>query len=377
MLRLSFVGRRCRRRARFVVPRGRPAGRQDPAARGRRRHFRDRRAPARRGRAGSADSGLRRRRRAHHGSRRVQRQPHQGADSLRPALFIESAQHGRQHPRPRLAVRPHERRHRARRRLLRRRRVVRAAGGDDARLHRRRARRGAARAAGHAVRQEHDGGRDPRDDAQGELHSGIRLRARLRRRRVRPSEGLLSGPLGEKVAGRMSFSSTQRDGMLYNVATQEKVNDLDNIGVRDAASRDAERAHGRHVRARLHEPGAEGLRAGVRGRRADAALGVPAVRDDHRRPRLRAAEPRPVRPPHRSQHAVEVRQRNGRRLGQRRRRGRPRHADVDDVVALLELGSVERPRLPRVARRHAVAGAVDARAGDARDSLGGRPLRHA
>src|SRR5688572_19593408 len=46
------------------------------------------------------------------------------------------------------------------------------------------------------------------------------------------AKGSLSGPLGEKVAGRVSFSSTQREGLLYNVATQEKVNDLDNIGVR-------------------------------------------------------------------------------------------------------------------------------------------------
>jgi iron complex outermembrane receptor protein len=42
----------------------------------------------------------------------------------------------------------------------------------------------------------------------------------------------ISGPLGDKVAGRISVSSTQRDGLLYNVATDEKVNDLDNLGVR-------------------------------------------------------------------------------------------------------------------------------------------------
>ncbi len=44
-------------------------------------------------------------------------------------------------------------------------------------------------------------------------------------------------------------------------------------------------------------------------------------------------------------------------------------------MALLELGSVERPRLPRATRRYAVAGTVDARASDAGDSLGGRRLR--
>jgi len=46
------------------------------------------------------------------------------------------------------------------------------------------------------------------------------------------AKGSFSGPLGDKVAGRVSLTSTQRDGLLYNVATQEKVNDLDNLGVR-------------------------------------------------------------------------------------------------------------------------------------------------
>ncbi len=46
------------------------------------------------------------------------------------------------------------------------------------------------------------------------------------------AKGSVSGPLGDKVAGRLSLTSTQRDGILYNVATQEKVNDLDNIGLR-------------------------------------------------------------------------------------------------------------------------------------------------
>jgi len=46
------------------------------------------------------------------------------------------------------------------------------------------------------------------------------------------AKGSISGPLGDKVAGRLSLTSTQREGILYNVATQEKVNDLDNIGLR-------------------------------------------------------------------------------------------------------------------------------------------------
>ena len=43
----------------------------------------------------------------------------------------------------------------------------------------------------------------------------------------------ITGPLVKnKLAGRLSFSGTQRDGTLYNVSTQQHVNDLNNLGVR-------------------------------------------------------------------------------------------------------------------------------------------------
>lgn len=42
----------------------------------------------------------------------------------------------------------------------------------------------------------------------------------------------VTGPLGKKVAARLSFSGTQRDGLLYNVATEKRVNDLNNLGIR-------------------------------------------------------------------------------------------------------------------------------------------------
>lgn len=42
----------------------------------------------------------------------------------------------------------------------------------------------------------------------------------------------LTGPLGKKLAGRISFSGTQRDGLVYNTRTQKSVNDLNNLGVR-------------------------------------------------------------------------------------------------------------------------------------------------
>jgi iron complex outermembrane receptor protein len=42
----------------------------------------------------------------------------------------------------------------------------------------------------------------------------------------------VTGPLSKTLAARISFSGTQRDGLLYNVATQQNVNDLNNLGVR-------------------------------------------------------------------------------------------------------------------------------------------------
>ncbi|WP_353185549.1 TonB-dependent receptor [Parapedobacter lycopersici] len=42
----------------------------------------------------------------------------------------------------------------------------------------------------------------------------------------------VSGPLSRHLAARLSFSGTQRDGLLYNVATQKRVNDLNNLGLR-------------------------------------------------------------------------------------------------------------------------------------------------
>jgi iron complex outermembrane recepter protein len=45
-------------------------------------------------------------------------------------------------------------------------------------------------------------------------------------------KGSISGPLAQKVAVRLSFSGTQRDGMIFNTSTQERVNNLNNAGVR-------------------------------------------------------------------------------------------------------------------------------------------------
>jgi iron complex outermembrane recepter protein len=42
----------------------------------------------------------------------------------------------------------------------------------------------------------------------------------------------ITGPITDKIAGKLSFSGTQRDGTLYNVAEQNDINDLNNLGVR-------------------------------------------------------------------------------------------------------------------------------------------------
>jgi len=42
----------------------------------------------------------------------------------------------------------------------------------------------------------------------------------------------LSGPLSDKVAGRISFSGTGRDGFIFNTATQTDTNTLNNLGFR-------------------------------------------------------------------------------------------------------------------------------------------------
>lgn len=42
----------------------------------------------------------------------------------------------------------------------------------------------------------------------------------------------ISGPLSKKLAARFSFSGTQRDGLFYNVKTQQRINDINNLGLR-------------------------------------------------------------------------------------------------------------------------------------------------
>ena len=141
-------------------------------------------------RSGSADSGVGADRRTGRKCRRLQRQSREGIDPDRPVLLVQSAQLRRDHSWHRLAVRPDQRWHRARRGSLHRRGLLRTAGRGDARLPRRRAGRGAARTAGNALRQEHDGGCHQRHEPPAELHAREQYRGRLRQLQLLPDEGV-------------------------------------------------------------------------------------------------------------------------------------------------------------------------------------------
>jgi len=46
------------------------------------------------------------------------------------------------------------------------------------------------------------------------------------------AKGSISGPFSEKVAGRLSFSGTGREGFMVNTATRDHTNSLNNLGIR-------------------------------------------------------------------------------------------------------------------------------------------------
>lgn len=42
----------------------------------------------------------------------------------------------------------------------------------------------------------------------------------------------VTGPLGRRLAARLSFAGTQRDGTIYNIRTQQHINDMNNLGLK-------------------------------------------------------------------------------------------------------------------------------------------------
>ncbi|WP_207515415.1 TonB-dependent receptor [Longitalea luteola] len=49
---------------------------------------------------------------------------------------------------------------------------------------------------------------------------------------IQAKSSITGGLIKDKLAARLSFSGTQRDGTIYNIATGKKVNDINNLGVR-------------------------------------------------------------------------------------------------------------------------------------------------
>ena len=189
------------------------------------------------------------------------------------------------------------------------------------------------------------------------------------------ARGSVSGPLLAKLAGRLSFSGTQRDGTVQNTRTQSNVNDLDNLGARGQllfapSDKLAITASVDHTRQRPE--GFTQVVAGV----------APTLRNPNRQyPQIAAdlgyAPPSfnafdrltDVDSPLRSYQDL------GGSVAARRLGSRAGPADLDHRVALLELEPLERSRLHRPAGDDDLRRAVEAAAVDAGGPLRGRPRR--
>lgn len=76
------------------------------------------------------------------------------------------------------------------------------------------------------VAQEHD------DHADLESPRGDDLETSVGSEGFVQAKATLSGPLSENLAARLSFSGTQRDGVVRNVLSGRDLNELDNLGFR-------------------------------------------------------------------------------------------------------------------------------------------------
>ena len=306
--------------------------------------------------AGCADPDLRHLRRAARRERSLQRQPAEGAGAQRSVLLIQPPQLSHQHPRPRRALRPDQRRAGAGGRLLRGRRLLRPPRLRHARLPRRGPGGGAARAAGHALRKEHQRRRDHDHHPQTQLQAADRRGAQLREHRLCAGQGL-----DHRADHRPPGGAPQ---LLRHPARRRAAQHPHGPGhqrpeqpgpARSAPVQAIGRARA-HPGRRLHAPAAERLCAGGGGGGADAATRQPPVRRHRRRPELRAAQLQRLRPPHRHRHPLAFEPGPGRRGADGElERGRG-HADIHHRLSLLEVGALQRPGLPRPAGHHPVAG---------------------
>ena len=118
------------------------------------------------------------------------------------------------------------------------------------------------------------------------------------------AKGSVSGPFGEKIAGRLSAQSTQREGLLYNVTTGEKLNELDNYAVRGQLLVRAERSPRSSLDRRRFRSQFSLLHSGLPPRRPKPTQSRPPVSGAGRRARLRAAQPQRLRPVERHRRAI-------------------------------------------------------------------------
>ncbi len=179
----------------------------------------------------------------------------------------------------------------------------------------------------------------------------------------------ITGPLGKKVAGRLSFSGTQRDGTLFNTRTQDDVNDLNNLGVRGQllfapSDKIAITAAVDHTRQRPE--GYTQVVAGVAPTLRPANRQYPQIAADlgYTPPSFNAFDRvTDIDTPMRSYQDL-----GGASLNDRLE-ARAGPADLDHRLALLGLESLERPRLHRPAGDHDLGRHVEAAAMDAGDPL--------
>ena len=150
-----------------------------------------------------------------------------------------------------------------------------------------------------------------------------------------------TGPLSEKVAGRLSFSGTTREGTIRNVVTRTDVNGLNNLGIRGQLLFAPSDRMAITVAVDTTRQRPEGYAQVVAGVAPTLRSRKPAIRADRRRSGLCTSKLQRLRSVDRHEHAVAIESGSWRRRGHSGANGRTGPTDVDHRVALLELGSFE------------------------------------
>ena len=164
----------------------------------------------------------------------------------------------------------------------------------------------------------------------------------------------VSGPVTDKLALRLAGSETKRQGTLYNITTGRARQQPQQYRHSRAGAVAADRYAGAEPGGRLEPPGRALLRHRLCRLRADAEGAQPAISGDRGGAGLRAAgrSDGPGQPADRPRRPTARQADDRRRLGPRPARPGARFDHLDHRLSVLELGSVERPRLHRAADHH-------------------------